>query len=429
MQHVGVACAFVQVVYILGDYFYLKLRLQLGYGQMSRVGLNFIQLFSAEVVKLQHQGWVAVPRIGCCHIFYAVVFPQAVGISESADAALCANAGSGKDCYSFLHKVKVRHVFLWLFILGVSLRVEAQNLVLNGGFELISSCDVNYGDIEMAEGWSNFYHGNNPTPDVFNVCSFQNEVSVPENTAGYQLPQSGMGYSGFLPVLTVESILGTINDPLQKDSVYYVSFSLSLGDRFKEAMRNIGLVFLDNMNTIPSDSFYTIQPDLIETNWVTDKVGWHLIDTVYVADGNETHLAIGYFPNENIYETLPGQGGDRNGTYYYVDDVQVIPYSIWLGASELAVEKEALSVYPNPATNLVNLKVRHNSVGMTVSVFDVLGKEMLLHGDCLGSANLAMTGGCSFDVSAWPAGMYFLTLTNEEGNRYTERFVVSSSNK
>ena len=312
--------------------------------------------------------------------------------------------------------VKIRRVCLAIALILLCGSLTAQeNLVVNGGFETIVNCEINYGIIESAEGWFPFYSAS--TPDLFNECATTNNLSIPDNNGGSQETLTGSGYAGFNPSISAigisESLLGTLNGSLQKDTLYYVSFHLSLADRWQKAMRDIGLVFLDSSYTINSDSFYTVAPDLVEHEWITDKIGWHLVDTVYKATGNETHLAIGYFPNENIYETLPGQGGDINSTYYYVDDVKVIPYSVWLGTgSQLSIEKEELSIYPNPTTSTTTLTWQGQNHGnYQLHLYDVHGKLLLR--ETLPSAQ----GSKQIDLSAYAKGIYFGRLLMGEKDR------------
>lgn len=306
---------------------------------------------------------------------------------------------------------RLSHILLFL----LPMISVGQNLVVNGSFEEIDSCNFNYGGIEAAVGWSTFYFQPDypPTPDLYNECSVLVDFSVPENVLGFQEAASGVSYAGFIPIAVTESIRGILSQPLIEDSLYHVSFNVSLADRFQKAMRDIGLVFLDSSFTIISDDYFTVEPDLVESNWITDKTGWYFIDTVYEAHGGETHFAIAYFPNENIYETLPGQDGDWNSTYYYVDDVSVISYSKWLGIQE---PKITFSIYPNPAST--NLTIESRAPLAQVWVRDVAGRRLITQ------TLKQVQGDTQIDVSSLPRGIYLVEVFTQNGQRSVQKVVV-----
>lgn len=287
-----------------------------------------------------------------------------------------------------------------------------QNLVVNGSFEYIDTCALDFGDVSIAEEWHNLYDTGESMADLFNECSDLDYLSVPDNIGGTQYATSGVGYSGFIPFGITEGILGTLRENLLRDSLYYVSFSISLADHSKNAVRNIGLVFLDSVVILNPDSFYTVVPDLVEFDWITDKVNWQRVDTVYKAGGYEEYLGIAYFPNENIHETIPVQGGVSNSTYYYVDDVTVIPYSVWLGVND---PKFNFSIYPNPATS--NITIQSKTPLPQLWLSDMAGRVVL--------PTLRLRSGyANIDVSALPSGIYLVEAITEDGQRSVQKVVV-----
>lgn len=78
----------------------------------------------------------------------------------------------------------------------------------------------------------------------------------------------------------------------------------------------------------------------------------------------------------------------------------------------------SFSLSPNPATNSVKLRLSDSSahLGMTASVTDVLGRTI---------TNLELeTSNYEVDVSDWPNGVYFIIVTDESQNRFSERIIV-----
>lgn len=64
-----------------------------------------------------------------------------------------------------------------------------------------------------------------------------------------------------------------------------------------------------------------------------------------------------------------------------------------------------VSIFPNPTAELVNLKIENFS-GMTIRLFDLLGKE--LQNKTLSKINSQIS------VTDYPKGTYLLTIINEE---------------
>ena len=80
-------------------------------------------------------------------------------------------------------------------------------------------------------------------------------------------------------------------------------------------------------------------------------------------------------------------------------------------------EDDGLVIYPNPANSVVRLRDKSSTMQVhSVSVIDVLGRP------CWSVSGRAVTDLLS--VSDWPNGIYMVTLTDEDGNRHTQRLVV-----
>ncbi|MDP6908052.1 MAG: T9SS type A sorting domain-containing protein [Flavobacteriales bacterium] len=308
-----------------------------------------------------------------------------------------------------------RAIFATLFIYflccaGFS---EAQNLVINGSFEEITSCIVVDGaGADSVLGWSaNLYPFGNGS-DLFATCSNNPSYGVPQNGAGFQYPFDGDNYVGFLPYAQIEAPTGNMTHPLQEDSVYYISCSMSLADSSGRAMKGLGIALFDTIHNSMDTLIGQIDPVVKYNGFLLEKQEWVLIDTFFVANGGEKHVSIGLF--DSIAYLNLNDGGYPNSTYYYLDNV-VIRQATQSEINGIAYHALGFSVYPNPATDIVTIKMKNPSTSHSITVTDILGREML-HEQPSTPYNM--------DVSNWPNGIYLLSILSEEGYRSTERIIV-----
>ena len=107
VQHAGGTGTLVQVVHVLGNHIHVIGRFQARNGLVGRVGFGVFQLCAALVVKIQHQGAVAVPALDGGHIVHVVLLPQATGVPEGGESAFGRYSGPGKDYNVFFHLIRV----------------------------------------------------------------------------------------------------------------------------------------------------------------------------------------------------------------------------------------------------------------------------------------------------------------------------------
>lgn len=100
------------------------------------------------------------------------------------------------------------------------------------------------------------------------------------------------------------------------------------------------------------------------------------------------------------------KGGTASTVYstLYVDDVTMTgtPFSV----GELTAHGNTVAVYPNPANNLLHLDVKGNET-VNCNLVSVTGQVV---------ATKACTGSSTMDITALPAGLYFYTITDANGN-------------
>lgn len=330
----------------------------------------------------------------------------------------------------------IRIVVLVAHILVLSLQLEAQNLVPNGGFETHSGCPQTFGELDRCLDW----FGNDGTPDYYHKCGIANH-SVPSNFPGYQENyfQEDSAYVGLVTYTTLfpggqESVFVSLDSPLVSGTKYRVKFRVSSADSVNYTSCCVGVI-LDH--TAPPEPPYTsnlADIEIVLNSAEIDNQLWYEVDQVYTAEGGENKLFIGNFrPDAESDPHFKGEIVPGSATaYFYVDDVEVYEDDL-VGVEELEKPLIEVSVYPNPATDVLNFSLRQAQgrqiqppVGrsLEVTVVDFSGREVeTLRGDCFGSSNLAMTGSCSIDVSGWCSGIYLLSVRDENGNVVSKRVV------
>ena len=231
------------------------------------------------------------------------------------------------------------------------------NLVLNGSFEDIGSTFIcNCGILD------NFYQGNavigwgtsTTTPDVYLSCPTPAGLCDNNlNSFGNQLPKDGLQYAGgaFVynkrppyPAPIIESLQGTLTEPLKPNQGYCIEFYVSLAelpnayidsfhiwfhkaDTFYKSPIIQGFVF-------PPHSFelYGKQQVSISTNNSTDTINWQQMLGGFTAEGGERKFIIGNFKDhaQTQYKTTSygnqviwGAGTPDSTAYYYFDDIRV----------------------------------------------------------------------------------------------------------
>jgi OOP family OmpA-OmpF porin len=321
------------------------------------------------------------------------------------------------------------------------------NLVPNGGFEDLTRCpDLESGGAEIwiADPWNNIVNFGGGA-DIYNVCAQLQIITtdtffiynVPKNGVGFQHAHSGNGYAGFYAISDPETypdgrefIQTPLNKPLSAGVRYEVKFHISLADKFQYATGSLGVHF-SNEPLYAADLYLYELPAGTEPQ-IQSPVGviydnkeeWMEIrDTLYIPrteEGGQQWMTIGNFLPDSLSQITyvdsgAGYGYDRS--YYYIDDVSVIALdSVPSGVGIDEVDELSFSVFPNPATETLNIKSALKLVG--VRVLDMRGRSVFA--ESIGANTHAV------DLKSIQAGIYILEVTDEEGRRATERFIKTA---
>lgn len=280
------------------------------------------------------------------------------------------------------HAMKKLFVLLFVLLNNFNFIFAQNNLVINGDFEITTSCNFNSGAIEKAIPWQN---PTNRSPDYFNQCVGGFNVSIPKNYFGFQYAHSGIGHSGiicynFSPVDSTyrEYIQGTLIKSLKRKSYFFTTY-ISLSDlplqfSYFASINKIGVYLSQNQVFVATNGTLPFTPQILAdtTVFYSDTLNWMKISGIYKASGGEQYLTIGNFSDNKHTDTmrivksnvLPIQSYI---SYYYIDDVSLFeitePHaiadtticlgdSLIIGANDTAI---ACNWYPAEGINETSL--------------------------------------------------------------------------
>lgn len=246
----------------------------------------------------------------------------------------------------------MKKIILSIFLLS-SIAMTAQeqhNLVPNPSFEEVSGKIKDKGQVTLAEPW----RAVNMFPvDLYSTEAKNEAVGVPNNEYGAEKPKTGnnyagvsfFGYRGRLP----RTYLGTmLTNPMTEGREYCLRFHVSLADKSKYAVNNLAMYVSKEEVIEPSekDLNFTPQVKSITNEVFEQQFLWTPICRTYKATGGEQYIVIGNFDKDEDtkQETLrlsrEFSGRQSYDSYYYIDDVSVIPMDV-MGDDKCACDKIA----------------------------------------------------------------------------------------
>lgn len=244
--------------------------------------------------------------------------------------------------------------FIVLLGLASTLSLTAQNgknLVPNPSFEDLGKSKIKEpGSVFLAQPWKSVTM--NPV-DLYSANTKNDEFGVPENKYGEEKAKTGenyagvnfFGYRGKVP----RTYLGVeLTDTLVAGKQYCLKFHISMSDRSKYAVNNIGLLVTKEEMTEKSDANIYKEPQIISvTNRVYEKqFSWTAVCGTMTAEGGEKFITIGNFSkDEDTQQETVRIDRDIGGRqtydgYYFIDDVSVIDTES-LSEKDCACEKIA----------------------------------------------------------------------------------------
>ncbi|MEW6469357.1 MAG: T9SS type A sorting domain-containing protein [Bacteroidota bacterium] len=336
-------------------------------------------------------------------------------------------------------------VFIALILAICCKKVQGQiNLVPNFSFEIYDTCPNTVDQIHFATGWRKYSSNSvpdNTTPDYYNACSSDTLFGVPKSINNFQyalrncnayvgLATFSSGYPNFREHIGIQ-----LTSPLVIGQKYFLSFySVMGGDVLqggyyfcmpsdKIGMRLSTIPFNENSPT-PIDNFAHLYLQTAQN----DTLGWARISGSITADSAYQYLVLGNFFDDANTDTIHWNCPQCQNIfgYFLVDDVCVSTDSMLCnGGIDILpcmtsifeqVAEEEIEAFPNPTTDMVTISFKDN-YSYTVDLYSMVGA--LYYSD-----NSSGSDSISIRLQSYPAGIYFLKITNKKSNRVIAKKII-----
>ncbi len=238
----------------------------------------------------------------------------------------------------------MRHILLAL-VLCASITVNAQNLIVNPGFETIDTSyhlptygdfDTDTFDVHNVVGWFNPSFG---TTDYYN-CDGKHAYCGSRFFGRDMKAHTGVGFAGIYIERGKwkEYIAFNLTDTLKAGQNYRFTCWLAISPKSKIGMQTMQIEFWD----IPyirilgtNDAYPRTNPRfstvIIPGTSRTGMVGtWTQVSVQFTATGGETTMLIGYFADYWQSVSMPLTPKNKSSDpycYYYLDDLELVPIS------------------------------------------------------------------------------------------------------
>lgn len=205
----------------------------------------------------------------------------------------------------------------------------AQNHAPNPGFEDKYSCPTRMDQLTYCKSWYNFTKYG--TPDYYDTCGKIIGPQVPINGYGDQEAIGGayVGiYANYGYKIHSAEYIATEIVPLEKDSFYEVSMSVSLADTSDYAVSGFGMLFYKNWVDIykPAGVLPRVnQVDYTRYGPIADMNNWVRLKGYLLADSAYDHVVIGIMKDTGdiVIEYLPPRRHISRFSYYYMDSIVI----------------------------------------------------------------------------------------------------------
>ncbi|SFP56524.1 S8 family serine peptidase [Parafilimonas terrae] len=114
--------------------------------------------------------------------------------------------------------------------------------------------------------------------------------------------------------------------------------------------------------------------------------------------------------------------GEATGTIINDDGTAIAASGSDDAASSAFITGNGIKLSPNPAINSTNISLNGYTGNVTILVSDMKGKVLQQKKVQLQSAKSGLQ---SFDVSAYAAGTYLVTVIDEKGNKHTQKLIIA----
>lgn len=304
---------------------------------------------------------------------------------------------------------------LLFIVLGLSQLVFSQQLI---SFE--TSEGYTLGNIDGQQGWTTTSTGTgqpnvaNQTVSVDQAVSGSNSLKITKETA---FPGQAN------PIVGAFKQIGS--------SIPYNNFTISFDIRITEQATTASLYEFQTVGAGPTGGVYVIRLRFSETGAIlaAQTTGgtstfatttgtwspntWYRVKIVGTSTGltyylNGTQIYTGNFFQNYPFTEMRFVHDNYSGSAY-IDRIAINNESVLSVNEEVNLKQKEISIYPNPASEFVNIKSSEKI--KDVEVFDISGRKVN-----------AKLDGDKVDVRNLSAGAYLLNVKTEDRN-YTEKFI------
>jgi len=293
--------------------------------------------------------------------------------------------------------MKQQIISIVFLLVTVSSNLSGQ-IIVNGDFELMSTCPTNLGQANLCNDWEQVVMSS----DYYN-CGFTSSF-FPTNPVAY----SGTGYMGFAsygdPFGYAEAIGQILTVPLSVNTTYMIEFAAKKVTSGSYAQNCGGVAVYGINGYLPVDTSHihisqlqnadllALSPLVLDTNWVVHNLTFTTTDTV-----NSIVLTV---------EQVPGCQ-----QCIMVDNVSVAFIS---GIQDYSFSG-LLNVYPNPAYGNVTVRaVGENSI-QNIRIFNSLGM--------ITQKVEVLNSGKSFFLTNMTESVYYLIVEMESGQTIIKKII------
>ncbi len=277
------------------------------------------------------------------------------------------------------------HLFIVLGINNCRQVLKAQNLIPNNSFETYSICPPGATKIYYATPWfqprkiGNGSVNQSSSSDYFNNCTFNPNISVPNNLFGFQFAKTGNAYIGIslyekYNLNSREYAEVRLTVPLEEAKVYKLEFYASLSCYSRYAIKQLDACFtIDSLFNTTTLVITSVVPQIQNNNFIYDTLNWVKVSGSFTAIGGEQFLTLGNFQTDSLTDTLGVINNPLNyfnGAYYYIDDVSLTLDST-TSIGELN-NKNHFAIAPNPGKDLFTISYAIPKKSVFV-IYDILG--------------------------------------------------------
>ncbi len=214
--------------------------------------------------------------------------------------------------------------------------LRSQNLLVDGSFEEGCICDNETEETSIPSNWRKiagnprFLNPNCPMPP--DQKTFIHGMRLPNAAAGKVYAAIGIDFEG-------EYLEGKLNAELEEGKRYWVKMRIRLPVRFcNTPIDELGVILTDSLFESTEQYINIDMPSIkLKTNDqtpISDQNQWIEISAIYNAKGNERHLIIGNFKDNNvsnfknreekiIKQEANGEKKEKLCTYVFIDMVTV----------------------------------------------------------------------------------------------------------